>query len=158
MPHNCGFPFNRSIKRYMTQSFSVPDGFSAKQLSEMLDEAIPEEIAHAVELNDCACESDKKEPRFGPEKLTQDEVCEIASQKLNEATELCGDPIVHKVMLHLLVAHMMRWHSTCGQELAMANEAECATDWLRDAGKFQAIMNIIDTINVGDDDFTCDHK
>ena len=29
--------------------------------------------------------------------------------------------------------------------------------WLRDAGKFQAIANILDTVSVGDNDPTCDN-
>tara|TARA_B100001093_G_scaffold232008_1_gene222492 strand:- start:894 stop:1313 length:420 start_codon:yes stop_codon:yes gene_type:complete len=139
----------------MTQSFSVPDGFSSRQLNDMLQEAIPEEIAHAVELDDCECDSDENSATFGPDNLSAQDVCELASQKLNEATDICGDPIVHKVMLHMIVGHMMKWHTTCGQEIA---DKEAAIAWFRDAGKFQAVMNIIDTINVGNDDFTCDHS
>ena len=37
-------------------------------------------------------------------------------------------------------------------------EARGAIGWARDAGKFQAIANILSTIEVGDDDFTCTVK
>ena len=41
---------------------------------------------------------------------------------------------------------------------SMMVSTSAAIGWARDAGKFQAIANILSTIEVGDDDFTCTVK
>lgn len=139
---------------------SIPDGFSLDQLKSMHEEAIPEEVAHAAELghpDDCDChQCEPGEGDIGPEKLTVEQATELAYSKLEEACKACNDPIIHKLMLHMIVDNMLAWHSRMGSEFAEKGDSRSAMGWLRDAGKFQAIANIIDTISVGDNDPTCD--
>lgn len=135
----------------MTQSFSpIPDGFSMDQLKDMMSEAIPEDVAHECELcGDSNCDEDHGP--HGSANLTDDQVIDIADKALTQATDACDDPIVHKVMLHMIVGNMYSWHQKVGEDSDQHA-------WSRDAGKFQAIMNILDTISVGPDDFTCDFE
>ena len=131
----------------MTQSFNVPDSFSADQLKEMMAEAIPEEIAHKCEL--CDSDSAEDEGPHGSNNLTDDQVIDVAAAALDEVTAVCDDPIVHKVMMHMILDNMLLWHKNVGEKTDLHS-------WSRDAGKFQAIANILNTIAVSDDDFTCD--
>ena len=131
----------------MTQSFNVPDSFSADQLKEMMAEAIPEEIANKCEL--CDSDSAEDEGPHGSNNLTDDQVIDVAAAALDEVTAVCDDPIVHKVMMHMILDNMLLWHKTVGEKTDLHS-------WSRDAGKFQAIANILNTIGVSDHDFTCD--
>tara|TARA_B100000405_G_C16640729_1_gene394780 strand:- start:167 stop:568 length:402 start_codon:yes stop_codon:yes gene_type:complete len=133
----------------MTQSFNIPDSFSADQLKEMMSEAIPEEIAHKCEL--CDCDSDEDEGPHGSNNLTDDQVINVAAAALDEAAAVCDDPIVHKVMMHMIIDNLLAWHKTIGEKTDIHA-------WSRDAGKFQAIANILSTIGVSDHDFTCDQE
>ena len=60
-----------------------------------------------------------------------------------------------KAILHMIAEKMLEWHSRVGMRLADEGDHRSAMGWLRDAGKFQAVLNIIETIGVGPDDFTC---
>ena len=62
---------------------------------------------------------------------------------------------VEKLILHMIAQKMVEWHSRVGHRLAEDGETMAAMGWHRDAGKFQSILNILDTVNVGPDDFTC---
>ena len=62
---------------------------------------------------------------------------------------------VEKVILHLIAQKMVEWHSRVGHRLAEDGDTSSAIGWLRDAGKFQSILNILDTVTVGPEDFTC---
>ena len=82
------------------------------------------------------------------------EAIEAAADKALEAVskEFKG-PLVHEVMAAMVVRNLIDWHTHVGEELAKDGEFGMATAWLRDAGKCQAIMNLLFEINVGDDDF-----
>ena len=60
-----------------------------------------------------------------------------------------------KAILHMIAEKMLEWHSRVGARLAEDGDIRSAMGWHRDAGKFQAVLNIIETIGVGPDDFTC---
>lgn len=137
----------------MTQSFNIPDGFSIEQLQAMHDVAIPEELAHKVECNhehECSCDTGS----YGPNEATQGEVCEAAAMALEEALEKIGHPIVHKAMIHMALENLLAWHSKAGVGLSEDGDHMSACGWLRDAGKIQAVFNILETLGVCDDDFT----
>ena len=145
----------------MTQSFNIPDGFSPDMLQAMMKEAIPEEVAHAVELSthhdhddDCEFKDCEEYVNTG---MTQSQIVDLARALTEEATDNCPNPIIHKVMLEVIISNMIHWHSVTGGSIITddGDDVVQATAWLRDAGKFQAIANILDTINVGPDDFTC---
>ena len=60
-----------------------------------------------------------------------------------------------KAILHMIAEKMLEWHTRVGVRLADEDDHNAAMGWLRDAGKFQAILNILSTIGVGPEDFTC---
>ena len=120
---------------------SIPDAFSPEQLQRMLAEAQPEPEV----TTDPDCQSDEY-------------ICEIAQEAIDLACEKSAGPMVHKVMLHKIVAHMFDWHCAMTKTLLEDDMPEQAMGWSRDAGKFQAIMNILSTISVDNDDFTCADK
>ena len=130
----------------MTQS--IPSSFSSEDLQELL--------ANAPHEEDCQCgDCPTGEGPFGEQGLTDEQVTQIAYELLDQAQDKCDDPIVHKIMFIMIANNMLSWHSKMGVRFAEQGEPEQALGWLRDAGKFQAILNILDTINVGPDDFTC---
>ena len=124
---------------------ATPDSFSSVELAKLLENA-PQDIVDRI--------------------VPADETAEDKQQRLTRIAEKCiqdvTDPLdgaeaaqVHKVILHLLVDHMIEWHSKVSHHLIRDGEAGPAIGWARDAGKFQAIANILVTIECGDDDFTC---
>ena len=120
---------------------SIPDGISFSDLEALRDNAPTEETS--------TLKTD------GPtyDGKTQEEVCELAQKFIDESIEACGDPIIHKVMIFGMLEKMIEWHTVAG----MDQEIERSTvAWLRDAGKFQAMCNILVNISVGPDDFTCE--
>ena len=121
---------------------SIPDGFSMGEL-----EALHEVARHE---DDCHCEQCEDKVLFDGK--TAEEVCEIAGKHLDAATDEVNDPIVHKVMAMSIIKNMIEWHTKVG--IDQENERS-AVAWLRDAGKFQAIMNILTEVTVGPNDFTC---
>ena len=125
---------------------SVPDSFSMDELSNMLENAPQEEDLHNAASND-----DKQE--YTPEFIEQ-----VAQDALEAATDRCSDPLVHKVMAMMVVSRMVEWHKNVAiRQLDEDNQTSMGA-WMRDAGKFQAVMDILCNIAVGPDDFTCVHE
>ena len=118
-------------------STSVPDGISFSELQSLIEDA-PTDIVDQV--ND-----DKEFDDF--------------EAKLNAAMEafeeIADDAITAKAAVQSIVARMFDWHSSVAIKQMEANDTESAIGWARDAGKFQAVMNILLTISVGPDDPTC---
>ena len=120
---------------------ATPDSFSAADLAKLLENA-PQDITD-------------REPESGNR---QERLVKIAEQCIADVTEpLNGADAaqVHKIILHVLVDHMIEWHSSVSAHAIRDGEPGAGIGWARDAGKFQAIANILQTIEVGDDDFTC---
>ena len=142
---------------------SIPDGFSIEQLQSMHEEAIPEAVAHAVELTQgCDHPEDETCPNcstgsYGPNNLTVEQVCDISQAGLEEINDAIGHPIGHKVAAIAIMTNMLDWHTRMAKQLIEDGEHGAAVGWARDAGKFQSILNILDTVEVcdDDDDFTC---
>ena len=115
------------------------------ELSNMLENAPQEEDLHAVADN-----SDKE--------LTPEYIESIAQEMLELASEKCPDPLVHKVMAMMVISRMVDWHKhVASRQLEEGNEASMGA-WMRDAGKFQACMDILCSIAIGPDDFTCSQE
>ena len=117
---------------------SIPDGISFSDLEALRENAPTEETVKAPEG-----------PTFDGK--TQEQVVEIAQKLVQEAIEQCNDPMIHKVMVFEIIENMIRWHTTAGIEQEDERSQVC---WLRDAGKFQAIANILSSVTCGPDDFT----
>tara|TARA_B100000214_G_C23874422_1_gene584220 strand:- start:361 stop:720 length:360 start_codon:yes stop_codon:yes gene_type:complete len=117
-------------------------------MEDQIPQAISRDYLQSL-LGDALKEADPKE-------LTLDDLdfkgCEQAAYAvLKEA----NNPLVHKIMLHMIVSNMMEWHSKVSVNLMNENEPIQVIQWARDAGKWQAIMNILETIQVDDRDETC---
>ena len=127
---------------------ATPDSFSSIDLAKLLENAPLDIVDREPETQ----ESDNDR---------QSRLIDIATNAIQSVTEdLDGAEAaqVHKVILHMLVDHMIEWHSKVSHHLIDDREAMAAIGWARDAGKFQAIANILATIECGDDDFTCTVK
>ena len=83
---------------------------------------------------------------------TADEVSEVVKDKLSDMTDEINHPIVHKLAACEIIHSLMEWHTKAAERLVGDNETVAAIGWAKDAGKFQAIMNILTTISVCDDD------
>ena len=120
---------------------SVPDSFNLDQLSAALENAPSEDDLHTIADND-----DKE--------LTPEFIESVAQKALDMATQECPDPLVHKVMAMMVISRMIEWHKGIAmKQLEEGSEASMGC-WMRDAGKFQAVMDILTNISVGPDDFT----
>ena len=132
----------------MTQS--VPDSFSMDELSNLLENAPQEEDLHA---ENCSCNDCDDKQEYTPEFIEK-----VAQETLEEASERCPDPLVHKVMAMMIIHRMVDWHKHVAQrQLDDGNKLSMGA-WMRDAGKFQACMDILCNIAVGPDDFTCSQE
>lgn len=118
----------------MTQSFNIPDSISPEALEEYFKTAAP----------------DEHEPNDLPE--------DLFDQAEYWVTRACSDSdnpmIVHKLMMVSIIDRMIQFHENVADRM---NEEEDgpAGAWFKDAGKFQAIMNILQTIECGPNDPMC---
>lgn len=124
---------------------SIPDGISFFDLENFAAQATrrEEEAVNAFK--------EAKGPRFDGK--TQREVEEIAFELCEKAIEECNDPIVHKIIMLQALMSMIDWHTRVGAAHFAQGENPSGISWLRDAGKFQACMDILMNIQVGPDDF-----
>ena len=129
----------------MTSS-SVPDSFSMDDLEKAMESAPNEELLHAT----VGCNDDKE---FSPEFIE-----DVATKALEEASELCPDPLVHKVIAMMVISRMVEWHKHVAILQLEEGNRESMGAWMRDAGKFQSVMDILCSIAIGPDDFTCNHE
>jgi len=120
----------------MTQS--VPNGFSMSDLENMLAKAQSEPTPQPKEIGEA----------------TRDEIENLTDRLLSEALEEINDPMVHKAMMVNILNNFIRWHNNMAERaIETEQNTETIACWFKDAGKFQAIANILFTISCGDDDF-----
>ena len=121
---------------------TTPDGISFSDLQDFIKDA-PKE-------NDVQKEA---EALYGGK--TADELNEIVLRHLNEISEEVNHPLSHKLAAMEIINNMISWHTTVAEKMIEEGEIASAMCWARDAGKFQSCMNILTTVGVGNDDFTC---
>ena len=121
----------------------TPDSIDFSSLQEFADQAREREEVEA---------SQQKEGPFSG--LTKDQVVDLVGDKLQEISDLCDHPMAHKAAMALIIDNMVEWHTRVAKTLIEYEDTQRqAIGWARDAGKFQAIYNILSTIEVSDDDF-----
>ena len=117
-------------------STSVPDGISFSDLESLAKEA-PKETEPAETL-------------FNGK--TFKELEELADKTMEQMVEECGHPVLAKLLMLKINDSFLTWHSRMGHEQSQEGDHRSAVCWLRDAGKFQAVANILMTVSMGDDD------
>ena len=119
---------------------AVPESFNMDQLSELLESAQSEEELHTADNSD--------------KELSPEFIEDVALKALDTATEQCPDPLVHKVMAMMVISRMVDWHKGVAIRQLEEDNQESMGAWMRDAGKFQACMDILSSIAIGPEDFT----
>ena len=126
----------------MTQSFNIPDGISSDDLEKLLVSAPA----------DCP-----PEDTDGAKDAHFEYLCEVALKHIEideceSGSDVCQ---IHKLMIVELVSRMVLFHRSVSEHAMDDRNNDVGFAWAADAGKFQAIMNILQTINCGPDDRTC---
>lgn len=125
----------------VTNLTSIPDSFSTEELQAMLAEAKSEDECHA------------------PTELTNDKLWELAGDYVQSSTDLVDDRhvVFHKAIMIQILHKMFDWHMIMANNIRENHDCdhaeEMADGWARDAGKLQAILNILESISMDDTDF-----
>ena len=119
---------------------ATPDGISFSDLQKHADEARKREE-----------DVTPKGPTFDGK--TPEQIQEIVDTAANDLIEQCHDPMVHKAMIMELVERMISWHSNASIQQMEDDDLKSALFWSRDAGKFQAIANILSSVSMGPGDY-----
>lgn len=118
---------------------ATPDGISFGDLQKHMDDARKrDEVREDVEL-------------IGG--MTPDQIVKLCDTAADELMEKCSDPMVHKAMIVELCERMVAWHTSAGIAEMEDDNIKSAVFWERDAGKFQAMLNILSSISMGSHDF-----
>lgn len=121
---------------------SIPNGFSEDQLRQLM-------------INAAIRENADKEAEEGPYNgLTREELCDKAEASLDAMNDICTHAMSHKLVVMQVISNLLDWHNTMAETFLEEGNHEIAAGWLRDAGKFQAIMNLLQATGVHPDDFT----
>ena len=124
----------------LTNMSNIPDSVNINELSELLSTAPQEDDIHAEVAN-----KDKE--------LTPEMVINIAEKIIEDSAEEYKSPVVHKAIAVGILRRMIHWHTAMGKEFMDEGQEKTAVAWLRDAGKFQAVLDILYNIGVDDNDF-----
>ena len=125
----------------MTASSNIPNSISSEELAKLAESAITSDDV-----------TDSETPLYGG--MTEEAIYKLVGSSLKDISDACDHPVSHKLACILVINNMIDWHKRMSQSMMESGEFEAAAGWSRDCGKFQAIMNILFTIEVGDDDFT----
>ena len=116
---------------------SIPDSFNLDELQALLDTA-----------------SSKNEVSDSDSSSSQDSILDDVESAMAAINHITDQPLVHKLVAIQILHNLFEWHDTVGGNCVSDSNLDQAKSWLKDAGKFQAIMNILQTISVDNDDFT----
>ena len=127
-----------------------------------MSDFIPDSISTAdlVALSENAPEEQKRVGPYGG--LTEQELLDYVDTHLNQMSEEVPTAMLPKVICVQLIQSLLGWHSRRGMNITTnsSEEDDCiqAMMWHRDAGKLQAILQLLETIDCGEGspDFLCD--
>lgn len=119
---------------------SIPDSFSSDDLSKMLESA-PKE-------------ADVSDTSPSDEELSESDIIELAGKICDDTADLSHGPMLHKVIALTILKRLGFWHQTVGEK-RWDEDSEIASAWIRDSGKLQAAGQILESVSLGDSDFTC---
>ena len=103
-------------------------------------------------LNDAPNESDIHEECTCERAENTEELMQLASEQIALTGRMTDDPVaLHKIMMVMIVSNMIDFHMNVATK-ATGMDDTTSHAWIRDAGKFQAVMNILQTISCGPED------
>ena len=121
----------------------IPNGISTDDLASLLEDA-PNE-------NTCNC-SDS-------DRLTQDQIEELACDFLDAVMDDINAQdatLLHKVICLMAINRFKVWHETLAENMVEEGiPFNPVKSWLLDAGKLQACGQLLQSVSLSDDDFTC---
>ena len=115
---------------------SIPNSFSKDDLERMLENAPADPT-----------------PEFDRDDTSEKRLKALAEEVEDFIQERVSGPLGPKVCAFLILGHLMAFHTEVGKERFANGEPESGVSWLRDAGKLQAAMGLLQEIDLGDDDF-----
>ena len=114
-------------------------------------------MADLIALSETAKQEDEVKFKKGPfDGLTQEQVEKLAFKTIDEAEDICGHPMLAKEIINQLLQKLASWHASVSENLCSDSderELEMGLGWARDCGKFQAIYNILETIELCENDW-----
>tara|TARA_R110002020_G_scaffold143654_10_gene316138 strand:+ start:416 stop:775 length:360 start_codon:yes stop_codon:yes gene_type:complete len=110
------------------------------QLNAAFQSAYKEEDVH----EECTCDHS--------DVLSSEEINDVALDLLAQAAERVQDPVILKALIIHASSHMISWHSEVAEKVLPTEDFETVMAWARDAGKFQAINNILLSVSIGPND------
>ncbi len=126
-----------------------------------MSDMIPDSISTA-DLEALAEKAPEDQKAVGPYGgMTDKELCEYVYDTCEAMAEAVPHAMLPKLVTISMVSSLLGWHSRHGMHISMGgteqDRCQTAMSWHRDAGKLQAILNIIESIDCGEgeDDFTC---
>ena len=103
-------------------------------------------------LNDAPNESDIHDECTCERAENTEELMELASEQIALTGRMTDDPVaLHKIMMVMIVSNMIDFHMNVATKATNMDDTTSHA-WIRDAGKFQAVMNILQTISCGPED------
>lgn len=87
--------------------------------------------------------------------LDKAELKALVDEMHRKAAAECMHPMVNRCLADIILSEMIGWHSHQSMNMVESCQPAAAQCWAQDAGKFQAVSNILSTIQFGDDDFLC---
>ena len=123
---------------------SVPNEISMDELNVLFESATQESAIQLAKPDEDGCYS-------------EEQIMDVACDALKQIAEIIPDPAAHKFAMIKIADNMARWHTAVAQQAYAEGKDDSGEAWLRDAGKFQAIMDIATSIHLGDNDYWADN-
>ena len=115
---------------------SIPNSFSQDDLQRMLENA-------------------QAEPEVdNSHNFSEDYMIQLASDICDEMMERSHGPLIHKIVALTILGRLESWHNNIGVE-RLSNDDTSGVGWIMDAGKCQSARMLLETVDLGSDDFTC---
>ena len=89
------------------------------------------------------------------ENFSKDYIINLASEICDEMMVRSRGPLIHKVVALTILARLQSWHTDIG-EARIKDDEGGGVGWMLDAGKLQAAGQLLESVSLGDDDFTCE--
>ena len=115
---------------------SIPNSFSQDDLQRMLENA-------------------QAEPEVdNSHNFSEDYMIQLASEICDEMMERSHGPLIHKIVALTILGRLESWHNNIGVE-RLKDDDTSGVGWIMDAGKCQSARMLLETVDLGSDDFTC---